>query len=82
MTDTRTLSTIAREIAGDWAPRGKGIYFGAVPYLQALAQLETVDDMYGADDARGIVRYFLCNATTWRGEVARRVKAELRGMVE
>jgi hypothetical protein len=78
---TRTLSAIAIEIAGDWAPRGKGIYFGAVPYIQALAQLETVDDVYGMDDARGIVRYFLCNATTWRGDVARRVKLELKTMV-
>jgi len=82
MNTPRTLSAIAIEIAGDWGPRGKGIYFGAVPYLQALAQLETVDDVYGYDDARGIVRYFLCNAKSWRGDVARRVKAELLEMVD
>jgi hypothetical protein len=37
--------------------------------------------MYGADDARGIVMYFLANAGTWRGENARRIKAELKGML-
>ena len=35
----------------------------------------------GYDDARGIVLYFLSNAGSRRGEVAKRVKAELRGML-
>jgi len=29
-----------------------------------------------------IVRYFLSNATTWRGETARRIKAELKQMLK
>lgn len=41
-----------------------------------------MDDKYGADDARGIVLYFLSNATAWRGPVARAVKAELKGMLK
>ena len=28
-----------------------------------------------------IVRYFLSNATTWRGEDARRIKAELKALL-
>lgn len=60
----------------DW----KKVYFGAVPYLAAMHSLDQISDMYGYDDARGIVLYFLSNATTWRGDVARRVKAELKAM--
>ena len=76
-TATRPLSTIAREIRSTW-PK---VYFGAVPYLQAMAQLGNVDDKYGLDDARSIVNYFLANAGTWRGDDARRIKAELKAMV-
>lgn len=77
MNETRTLSAIAREIREDWTRP----YFGAVPYLDAMATLESVTDYYGADTGKSIVLYFLSNANTWRGEVARRVKAELKGMI-
>jgi hypothetical protein len=33
------------------------------------------------DDAKSIVSYFLCNATTWRGEDARRIKKELKDAI-
>lgn len=69
---------IAEEIRRDW----QRPYFGAVPYLEAMRHLVNVTDMYGADRADMIVRYFLANATTWRGETARRVKAELRSMLD
>jgi hypothetical protein len=72
----RTIKEIAAEIRKDW-PRP---YFGAAPYLNAMQRLETVDDSYGADDGRSIVLYFLANASTWRGPVAKRIKAELKGM--
>lgn len=75
---TRRLSTIANEISMDW----KRPYFGAEPYLRAMFELDTVDSKYGYDDGRSIVLYFLANATTWKGEVARRVKAELKGMLK
>jgi len=78
LTRKRSLSEIAREIRSDW----KNVNFGAVPYLQAMGTLNSVNDMYGADDAKSIVLYFLSNASTWRGEVAKRVKAELKAMVK
>lgn len=74
----RPLSTIAREIREDWAKP----YFGAVPYLDAMSSLNAISDKYGWDSADSIVRYFLSNATTWRGDVARRVKAELKAMLK
>jgi hypothetical protein len=76
MTTTRSLSTIAREIRSDW----KNVYFGAVPYLQAMSSLNSIKDMYGMDSAKSIVLYFLSNASSWRGEVAKRVKSELKLM--
>ncbi len=76
--EPRSLATIAREIRRDW----KNVYFGAVPYLDALSELDTVNNKYGYDSGRSIVLYFLSNATTWRGEVARRIKAELKALVK
>lgn len=74
----RTLREIAAEVRRDW----KCVYFGAVPYLDAMTQLNKISDTYGADDARGIVLYFLSNASTWRGKTAKRIKAELKRMVK
>jgi hypothetical protein len=77
-TETRTLSAIASDIRRNW-PK---VYFGAVPYLGAMASLDGIGDTYGADDARGIVAYFLSNAPTWKGEHARRIKAELKALLK
>lgn len=65
---------IAAIIRSDW----QRPYFGAVPYIEAMAAMSSIDDAYGYDDGRGIVAYFLSNASTWRGETARNVKAELK----
>jgi hypothetical protein len=72
-----TLARIARAVSHDWTQP----YFGARTYLQALAELDTCDlsAAYGCEDARGMVRGFLANAQTYRGQVARAVKAELLG---
>ena len=74
----RPLHVIASEIGKDW---GK-VYFGAVPYLNAMRSLDSINDRYGMDSAKSIVSYFLCNATTWKGETARNVKKELNAMVK
>jgi len=74
----RALHVIADEITRDW----KRPYFGAVPYLSAMAELDKATGQYFDDSAASIVRYFLANAGTWRGETARRVKAELKEMIK
>jgi len=74
----RKLHEIAREIHSDW----KNPYFGAIPYIQAMRQVETVDGYIGMDSGRSVVSYFLANAGTWRGETARRVKNELKAMLK
>lgn len=74
---SRPIFEVAAEIREDW----KKPYFGAVPYLRAMDSLRSINDTYGYDDADSIVRYFLANASTWRGETARRVKKELKEML-
>lgn len=70
----RPLYTIAQEIMSDW----RKPYFGAVPYLDAMRSLQSIDQKFYDDDAKSVVLYFLANAATWRGETAKRVKAELK----
>lgn len=77
MSESRPLYVIARDIRAHW-PK---IHYAAVPYLDAMATLGPLNDTYGADSAGSIVRYFLANSGTWRGEDARRIKAELRSML-
>jgi hypothetical protein len=72
----RPLYEIAAEIRKDW----KKPYFGAVPYLSAMSDLGSINENYGADSAKSIVLYFLSNASTWRGETAKRVKKELKAI--
>ena len=74
--ETRALYEIAEEIRRNW----KSPHYAAVPYLEAMGGLLSIDDAHGFDSAKSIVLYFLSNASTWRGDVARRVKAELRTM--
>lgn len=69
-----SLSQIAMEIYKDW----KKVYFGAVPYLQAMSCLQSVNDGYGCEDGKTQVMYFIGNANTWRGETAKAIKKELK----
>lgn len=70
----RPLYEIAKEIKATW-PK---VYFGAVPYLDAMATLNSIKDNYYLDSGESVVLYFLANAATWRGEDAKRIKRELR----
>ena len=72
----RPLYVIAREIRRDW----KHVNYAAIPYLDALSSLSSVSDSYGYDSAKSVILYFLGNASSWRGETAKRVKAELKAL--
>ena len=74
----RPLSIIVAEISASW----KNVNYAAIPYLSAMRSLNTIDDSYGYDDAKSVVLYFLSNATSWRGDDARRIKAELKALVK
>lgn len=74
----RSISEIATEIKKDW----KKVHYAAVPYLDAMMSLDKISDMYGADSARSVVSYFLSNASSWKGEVAKKIKAELKALLK
>lgn len=75
--DKRPLHEIARDIKKHW----KNVNYAALPYLRAMLSLECINDSYGLESGDSIVRYFLCNASTWRGDKAREIKAELKVML-
>ena len=53
-----------------------------VPYLYTIHRLNAIDDNFDQDDARSIVLYFLSNAARWRGETAKRIRAELKELLK
>lgn|SRR3990167_1983273 len=74
---TLTIAEIASIVRKNW----NNVYFGAVPYLEAMESLDIVDpkvSYYGCDSGESIVLYFLSNATSFRGDIARAVKKELK----
>ncbi len=77
-TAVRPLNVIAAEISRLW----ERPYFGAVPFINAMRGLSAITDTYGYEDGESVVLYFLSNATTWRGDDARRIKAELKAALK
>jgi len=52
--EVRPLSQIAREIRKDWTK----VNYCAVPYLNAMCTLHSINDYFGYDSAKSIVLYF------------------------
>jgi len=74
----RLIREVAKDIVASWRSPTN---WAAKPYIEAMLQLDTINDMYGADSARSVVLYFLSNASMWRGETARNCKAELKAIL-
>jgi len=74
----RPLYEIANDIKRNWVK----VNYAAVPYLRAMESLDSVDDKFMFDSGRGIVSYFLSNASSWRGEVAKTIKKELNALIK
>lgn len=73
----RPIHVIANEIRATWT----NVSPYAKPYLDAMSQLQSINDKYYLDSADSVVRYFLSNASGYRGADARRIKAELKEML-
>ena len=71
--EPRPIYEIAAEIRREW----KNVYFGAVPYLDALMSMTSGSDAYGLDPGYSIINYFFANASTFRGARAKELKYEL-----
>jgi sulfatase maturation enzyme AslB (radical SAM superfamily) len=76
--ETYKLYEVAKIIRADW----KNVWYGAEPYLAAMETLESVKHDYFYESGKSIVLYFLSNATTWRGEKAKEVKAYLKAITK
>lgn len=70
----RPVFMIANDIRKAWP----NVYFGAVPYLDALSALSSSVENYGMDSGKSIAAYFLANAKGFRGPAAKALKAELK----
>lgn len=77
----RPLSEIAAEIIADY-PKARSESNPAGAYVVPMLTLDKITDRYYFDTADSIVRYALANLGAWRGDTARRVKTELRGMLK
>lgn len=79
----RPLHEIASEIEKTWRKNGVDkVSPHARPYLDAMFSLNQITENYGYDTGVSIVLYFLSNATGWRGDDAKRIKAELKAIVD
>jgi hypothetical protein len=74
--NNRPIYEIAADIRANW-PK---INYAAKPYLDAMDTISDINEMYYADTARSCVLYFLANARAFRGEEAKRIKAELKAL--
>ena len=70
----KTIAELAAIIRKDW----QKVNFAAKPYLSAMGCLSDINHQIGFDSWKSIVLYFLSNAGTWRGEIAKAVKLELK----
>lgn len=77
----RDLNVVANEICRHIGPDVQK-YPHAWPYAVALSQLHDLKDEYGYDDGVGIALRLLFNLSSWRGDDARRLKAELNKMIK
>lgn len=75
-TENRSIRSIALDIRQDWVK----VNFAAKPYLDAMLELNSINDKYYEDSAKSIVLYFLANASSFRGERAKVLKAELKAL--
>ena len=73
-----TISDLAKMIEKDWGE----VSSHARPYLSAMNHLNDIKDAYCDNYGEKIVVYFLCNAVSWRGNLAMMIKKELNRRIQ
>ncbi|UVT31752.1 hypothetical protein SEA_PATOS_59 [Gordonia phage Patos] len=75
----RPLYEVARDIVACWKKKrpSQATIAYAGPYVEAIAGMRKPSDSYGLESGDMIIAYLLNNLRNWRGEDARRIKAEL-----
>ena len=74
--EKRSIRSIALDIRQEWVK----VNFAAKPDLDAMLELNSINDKYYEDSAKSVVLYFLSNASSFRGERAKVLKAELKAL--
>jgi hypothetical protein len=75
----RTIKAIVADVFSEWGEKVHTVGYAAKPYLDALSNVESAEEFYGAEKAEHLVRYLLSNLTQFKGQRARELKEELRG---
>lgn len=57
-------------------------FWSAVPYIEALGNLDSPDESYGWDKGKDLINYLLANLTTYRGDKAKEFKALFKEMAK
>ena len=73
-----TLAGIAVLIQTDW----KNINTAAAHHLEAMFQLTGITDTYITESAKTVVKYFLANASAWKGPIAKVIKKHLKDLTK
>ncbi len=73
-----SIAAIAATIKKEW----KNVNYAAKPYLDAMFSLTSARDKYGADSGESIIAYFLANARSFTGSVAKEIKKELNARIK
>jgi hypothetical protein len=74
--EKRSIRAIALDIKKEWVK----VNYAAKPYLDAMLELNSINDKYYLDSAKSVVLYFLSNASSFRGENAKALKTELKAL--
>ena len=73
-----TLSQIADLISNSW----NNMPLKIDEYVEAMSQIESIEDKYGDyETGAEIVTYFLANAKSWQGDIAKDVKQHLNNLI-
>lgn len=80
----RGIDNIAYDILEDWSENyTKDIPLECKPYLNAMTQIVSIDEMYGYDSAESVVIYFLLNAKgKYSTEKSEQYLNELKSLVD
>ena len=76
------ISDLSRIISRDLQSQGKKVPYNLVPYLDALRQMDSADDVYGVESGKSVIAYALSNMASYKGPTARAVKAELKSRMK
>ena len=74
----RPIKLIAQDIEMDWGNMSPY----AKPYWEAMRELTWITDSYYYDSAESVLRYFLSNAQSWKGEIAKQIKSEIKDILK